>query len=111
MPTGNPDHMPSGTASIWKAYSTDKLNALLPGEFYSVHGGFSTDFVNADPEVLVPLKTVKEALREGAFGELEPFLYSTTGNLTALKDARRMGEEIAEVLKKNHVDAAIYVST
>ena len=111
VPTGNPDHMPSGTASIWKAYSTDKLNALLPGEFYSVHGGFSTDFVNADPEVLVPLKTVKEALREGAFGELEPFLYSTTGNLTALKDARRMGEEIAEVLKKNHVDAAIYVST
>lgn len=111
VPTGNPDHMPSGTASIWKAYPIEKLDALLPGEFYSVHGGFSTDFVNADPEALMPLKTVKGLLAEGAFGALEPFIYSTTGNLTALKDARRMGQEIAADLKNKQVDAVILVST
>lgn len=111
VPAGNPDRMPSGTASIWKAYPIENLKAFLPGEFYSVHGGFSTDFVNADPEVLVPLSTVRELREEGCFGELEPYLYSTTGNLTSLKEARRMGEEVASTLKAHNVDAAIYVST
>lgn len=111
VPVGNPDRMPSGTASIWKTYPIAQLEAFLPGEFYSVHGGFSTDYVNADPEALMPLRTVKELLKEGAFGMLEPFLYTTTGNLTSLKDARRMGNEIAEDLKNKQVDAAIYVST
>lgn len=111
VPTGNPDHMPSGTASIWRAYPIEQLDAFLAGEFYSVHGGFSTDYVNADPEALVPLATIKELQKEGAFGELEPFLYTTTGNLTALKDARRMGKEIAQDLLEKNVDAAILVST
>lgn len=111
VPAGNPDRMPSGTASIWKTYPIGQLDVFLPGEFYSVHGGFSTDYVNADPEVLVPLASIKELQKEGAFGELEPFLYTTTGNLTALKDARRMGKEIAQDLLEKNVDAAILVST
>lgn len=111
VPVGNPDHMPSGTASIWKTYPISELDALLPGEFYSVHGGFSTDFINADPEALVPLATIKALQNEGAFGTLEPFIYTTTGNLTALKDARRMGNEIAQDLHSKNVEAAILVST
>ena len=111
VPVGNPDKMPSGTASIWKRYAIDSLDAFRPGEFFSVHGGYSTNNVNADPEVLVPLSTIKEELREGAFGSLHPFYYATTGNLTALKDARRMGQEIAGVLHKEGVEAAIFVST
>lgn len=111
VPVGNPDHMPSGTASIWKAYPVENLDALLPGEFFSVHGGYSTNDVNADPEVLVPLSTIKELEREGKFGSLYPYLLTTTGNLTALKEAHRMGEEIAQEVKKNEVDAVILVST
>lgn len=111
VPVGNPDRMPSGTASIWKSYAVDQLDAFLPGEFYSVHGGYSTNDVNADPEVLVPLAAIKELQREGAFGELEPLLYTTTGNLTPLKEARRMGAEIAQELKEKQVGAAIFVST
>lgn len=103
--------MPSGTASIWKAYDISQSDAFFSGEFYSVHGGFSTDFVNEDPEVLVPLHTIREIENEGLFGELESFLYTTTGNLTALKDARRMGQEIAQDLHEKKVDAAILVST
>ena len=37
--------------------------------------------------------------------------YSTTGNLATLKDARRMGKEVAEALKKEAVDAVVLVST
>ena len=108
---GNPDRMPSGTASIWKRYAIDQLDAFLPGEFFSVHGGFSTNAVNADPEVQVPLSTIKEIGKEGGYGSLHPFFYATTGNLTTLKDARRMGGEIAQVLKDEHVDGVIFVST
>lgn len=111
VPIGNPDRIPSGTASVWKAYSISNVESLTSSEFYSVHGGFSTDYVNANPEVLVPLKTVRMLEKEGVFQELEPYIYSTTGNLTALKDARRMGQEIAEVLKSHLVDAALLVST
>lgn len=111
VPVGNPDHMPSGTASIWKRYAIDKLEAFLPGEFYSVHGGFSTNKVNSDPEVLIPLSTIKEILKEEAFGSLHPYYYVTTGNLTHLKEARRMGSEIAQVLKSENVDGVIFVST
>lgn len=111
VPAGNPDRMPSGTASIWKRYAIDKLDAFLPGEFYSVHGGYSTNNVNADPEVLVPLSTIKEIHAKDRFGSLHPFYYVTVGNLTALKEARSMGEEIAQVLSAEKVDGVIFVST
>lgn len=88
-----------------------KLDALLPGEFFSIHGGYSTNDVNADPEVLVPLSTIKELEKEGKFGSLYPYLFTTTGNLTALKEARRMGEEIAQEVRNRDVDAVIFVST
>lgn len=111
VPVGNPDRIPSGTASIWKRYAIDKLEALLPGEFFSVHGGFSTDIVNGDPEVQIPLSTIKEILKEKGFGSLHPFYYVTTGNLTDLKEARRMGKEIAQTLISENVDGIILVST
>lgn len=111
VPAGNPDRMPSGTASIWKRYAIDQLDAFLPGAFFTVHGGYSGDNVNADPEVQVPLSTIKQIHREGGFGALHPFYYVTTGNVTALKEARRMGGEIAQVLKAERVDGVIFVST
>ena len=111
VPMGNPDHIPSATASIWKRYPIDKIDSLLPGEFYSIHGGFSTNNVNEDPEVLMPLSTIKSLQKEGKFSSLHPFFYSTTGNLTSLKESKRMGSEIAEILHQEHVDGVIFVST
>ena len=64
--------------------------------FYSVHCGINTDFVNANPEVLFPLSSFREFEKAGVIGELCNTFYSTTGNLATLKDARRMGKEIAE---------------
>ena len=72
-------------------------------EFYSVHGGFSTNNVNEDPEVLVPLTALKEAERGGKIGKLDDYYYVTTGNLTILKEARKMGREIVEQLKMDGI--------
>ncbi len=111
VPMNNPDRLPSGTASVWYRYPIDQLDSLNSGEFYSIHGGFDNTNVNNDPEVLLPVAAAKEALREGKFAELEPYFYTTTGNLTALKEAERMGQEIGKQLIDDHVDAVILVST
>lgn len=111
VPVGNPDRIPSGTASVWKRYRITDLEAFKKNEFYSVHGGFSTNNVNEDPEVLVPLAALKEAEREGRIGKLDDYYYVTTGNLTILKEARKMGREIVEQLKMDGIRAAIMVST
>ncbi len=111
VPIGNPDRLPSGTATTWKRYPIDHLDAFLPGEYYSVHGGYSTNNVNAYPESQVPLSTIKEMQKEGKFGALHPYYYVTIGNLTLLSAARRMGKEIAQILKEERVDGVIFVST
>lgn len=111
VPVGNPDRIPSGTASVWKAYRVTDIDEFKLGEFYSVHGGFSTNYVNDDPETLVPLGPLKEALNSGAFKAIHPVYYTTTGNLTSLKEAHRMGKEIAADLNAAKVDAVILTST
>jgi len=111
VPMGNPDRIPGGTCSVWKRYDISKLRALKSGEFYSIHCGINTDYVNADPEVLVPLSSLRALEKNGEIGEVHKYFYSTTGNLAILKDARRMGAEIAENLKAEQVDGAIFVST
>lgn len=111
VPVGNPDRIPSGSASVWKRYDIRRLEAFKKNEFYSVHGGFSTNNVNEDPEVLVPLTALKEAEREGKIGKLDDYYYVTTGNLTILKEARKMGREIVEQLKMDGIQAAILVAT
>lgn len=111
VPVGNPDRIPSGTASVWKRYDISELEALKKGEYYSVHGGFSTDNVNQDPEVQVPLSSMKEVAAEGEIGILDDYYYVTTGNLTILKEAKKMGEEISEQLKEDGVQGVIFVST
>jgi len=111
VPTGNPDRIPGGTATIWKRYDISKMDSIKSGEFYSVHCGINTDFVNADPEVLVPLSSLREFKSNGEISEVHEYFYSTTGNLAVLKDARRMGAEIAVTLKSEGIDGAILVST
>lgn len=111
VPMGNPDRIPSGTASVWKAYGITDIDEFKNGEFYSIHGGFSTNYVNDDPETLVPLGPLKEAVKSGAIKAIHPVFYSTTGNLTSLKESRRMGNEIAKQLNEANVDAVIMTST
>lgn len=111
VPLGNPDRIPGGTCSIWATYDVTGKDVLVKGDFYSVHCGINTDFVNANPEVLFPLSSFREFEKDGVIGKFCNTFYSTTGNLATLKDARRMGKEVAEALKKEAVDAVVLVST
>jgi selenoprotein B, glycine/betaine/sarcosine/D-proline reductase family len=111
VPIGNPDRLPGGTCSVWLEYDVSQMDSLKAGDFYSVHCGINTDYVNADPEVLLPLSSFREAVKEGKLAGIHDYMVVTTGNLATGKDARNMGRGIAQLLRDKQIEAALLVST
>lgn len=112
VPRGNPDRLVSGHATEYFRYSIEGLDALTVEDWESVHGGFNTTYLNTkNPNYALPLPTVRRLQKQGVFNELYGYYFATTGNGTAVSDARRMGREIARELKEAAVDAALLVAT
>ena len=111
VPAGNPDRLPSGSATIWRAYDVGDRDILKPGEWISVHGGYNTSYAAENPSLMVPWDALKRHAAEGHVKSLHPRYYVTTGNQTTKGDARRMAREIVEAVKKDGVDAIILGST
>ncbi|MBA3299389.1 MAG: glycine/betaine/sarcosine/D-proline family reductase selenoprotein B, partial [Thermoleophilaceae bacterium] len=82
VPAGNPDRLESARASKWIRHSLEGRDSVEEGEFESVHGGFSTQWANADPNRILPLDVARELEREGAIGGLHAEYFATTGNGT-----------------------------
>ncbi len=111
VPAGNPDRLESTRAKRWLRYSLEGRQSLAPGEFESVHGGFSTAAANADPHRILPLDEARVLEREGAVGRLHSEYLVTAGNGTTVADAARFGAEWAAELHKAGVGAAILTAT
>lgn len=109
VPAGNPDHISSAGAVHFAAYDLPK-EALRAGDWESIHGGYDHTYANSDPMVFVPADAMRRLEKEGKIGYLHPYFYSTTGNLTNLKDARRMANEIVQLLKEDQIQAAVLTS-
>jgi glycine reductase len=110
-PVGNPDRLPSARAQIWLRYPLGDRAGLDPGEFMSVHGGFSTVWANEDPNRIVPLDEARRLEEQGVIGRLYGEVFVTTGNGTAVASARRFGSEWARELHNAGVQAAILTAT
>jgi glycine/betaine/sarcosine/D-proline reductase family selenoprotein B len=111
VPEGNPDNLESARATKWLRYSFDDVDALEPGQFQSVHGGFSTQWANADPHRIHPLDVARELAEEGKVGGLLPTYLVTAGNGTSVGNAQRFGVEWAADLRHSGARAAILTST
>jgi glycine reductase len=111
VPQGNPDGLPTIRAHAWLRYPVPAEGSLEPGRYESVHGGFDVAKANADPNRLVPLDAVSGLLEEGRIGSLHDVFYTTTGNGTPVAAATKFGQEIAEELKANGVEAVILSGT
>jgi glycine reductase len=111
VPAGNPDRLESARATRWLRYQIDGVEALDPGVWESVAGGFATTAANADPNRLVPLDAARMLEREGAIGRLHDEFLVTVGNGTPVATARRFGVEWAAELRKAGVQAAILTAT
>jgi glycine reductase len=111
VPINNPDRLPAATAKFFKSYDISGVDSLKEGEYESVHAGYDPVYANKDPNRVAPLDLMKKMAADGEIGELYPRLITTTGNSTSVADAKRMGVEIAVILKENGVDGAILTST
>ena len=111
VPAGNPDRLESARASKWVRHSLAGRDSVAPGEFESVHGGFSTQWANAEPNRILPLDIARELERDGAIGAVHAEYFATSGNGTTVADARRFGVEWAAELHHANVQAAVLTAT
>ncbi len=79
--------------------------------FRSIHAGYDSQWVDADPNRLVPIDALRALAEEGAIGKLHDYVYVTTGTGTTVTDAERMGAEIARRLRADGVQAVVATST
>ena len=111
VPESNPDRLPAATAKFFKQYNIKDVDALLQGDYISVHAGFDPVYANENPNRVAPVDLLRRLEKLGEIGELYEYFTVTTGNSTSVADATRMGQEIAENLKAAGVEAAIMTST
>ncbi len=111
VPVDNPDRIQSASATRWGRYSIEGVDSLKSGEFKTIHAGFDPAAADADPNVITPIDALRALEREGVYGSLHPFFYTTVGTGTTQAEAQRMASEILPYLQEDYVDAVILVST
>ena len=111
VPVDNPDRIQSASATRWGRYDISEMDALKGGEFMTIHAGFDPAAANANPNRIMPIDAMKVLLKEGVYGSLHPYFYSTVGTGTTEKEVARMANEIIPLLQEDNVDACIMVST
>lgn len=111
VPADNPDRLESARATKWLRYPLKGASELGSGRYVSVHGGFSTQWANADPHRILPLDVARELERDGRIGELHDEYFVTAGNGTSVAAAARFGREWAAALHAAEVQAAILTAT
>ena len=81
------------------------------GIYKTIHAGFDPAAADADPNVITPIDALKVLEKEGVYGSLHPYFYTTVGTGTTEAEAARMAKEIIPYLQEDHVDGVIMVST
>jgi glycine reductase len=111
VPVDNPDKIQSASATRWGRYDISHTMRLESGVYKTIHAGFDPAAANDDPNVITPVDALQELLKEGYYGSLHPYFYSTVGTGTTQAEAARMANEIVPYLKEDNVDGIIMVST
>ena len=108
---GNPERMPAGYTDRMTTVPIAGVERLTREMVEVNHGGFDTQYVNADPERLLPLEILRELERAGTVGRLNPTIYATAGLSMSLTNAKKVGREMARRLLADGVHAIILTST
>ncbi len=111
VPEDNPDRIESSSATRWARYRLESLERNDAPRFRSIHAGYDSQWVDADPDRMVPIDAVRALAAEGVIGGVHEWFYVTTGTGTTVAHAERMGEEIAKQLIADGVQAVIATST
>lgn len=111
VPAGNPDRLKSHHSDFWRSYEIDGQAGFEKGRYEAVHGGFYVQYVNDDPNRLLPLDALLDMVEAGELGGVHHRYYTIAGNGTDPEVARKMARAMAEELKAAHVDAVLASAT
>lgn len=111
VPEDNPDKIESSSATRWARYPLAMLAEDDGARFKSIHAGYDSRWVDADPDRMVPLDAARALEAEGVIGKLHDYFYVTTGTGTTVTNAERIGDEIAAQLINEGVHAVLVTST
>ncbi len=111
VPTGNPDRLEQTRSSKWFRYNVAGMPALDHGAWESVHGGYDTSAVNADPNRAVPLDALRQLESRQVLKRLHDCFYVTTGSGGNVEVMQRLGREIAQELLDARVDGVLLTAT
>lgn len=111
VPVDNPDRIQSASATRWGRYDISNTDSLKSGVYKTIHAGFDPAAADADPNVIMPVDAMKAYLKEGKYGKLHDYFYSTVGTGTTQAEAARMAKEMIVKLKEDNVDGVIMTST
>lgn len=111
VPEDNPDHIESSSATRWARYPIATLENQAVGDFKSIHAGYDSSWVDADPNRMVPVDALRALEERGEIGALHEYFYVTTGTGTTVTNAERIGNEISKQLISDGVQAVILTST
>lgn len=104
---GNPEHIPSSGASVWGEYSISGASDLDSSAWETASGGYDPTSVNADPDRMVPVDSMRDAEKAGGIGRLFDTLYSTVGNGMTVDAAKLIGQGIGAKLKLQGVEGVV----
>ena len=98
-------------ATRFGKYTLAGLDDLDPSAYEGNHGGYSTAYVNEDPDRIVPLDALREMEAQGRIGKVFDHFYTLAGCSTYYESGAEMGKEIARELKAAGVDAVLVTAT
>lgn len=111
FPPGNPDGFRAFANTQWRKYAIQGLHSMRDARWDVLHGGYNNTFMAGNPDYGVPLDACRELEREGAFAELYPYFYGTTGVNASISSMQTLGAEIAADMRSQRIDAAVLVAT
>lgn len=112
VPRGNPDQQSSSVPRRALVYDVSGKDRLTVDAWESVHSGFKGFIYNTvNPNYALPLPAAREAERRNLIKSIYPRIFTVVGGGCPVSDARRMGVQIAQELKREGVRAAILCST
>lgn len=106
-PNSNPDNFKVSQNTVWAKYKFEDIMS----EFRIMHSGYHPSEVKSDINRLLPKDALDLLQEQGEFGEIYPYLYSTSGNTTTVQSSRNVGSEMAQDLLKEGITAVILTST
>ena len=108
---GNPDKQKERNPTRYYRHTVAELEGLSKEGWEAYHGGYFNNYVNSNPNYILPLSFMRVLEKEGLVGSTHNWIWAMPGVSTPVANAKRFGEDIARELKTEGVDGAILVAT